>query len=518
MATPTIIDVTPSVGHSGGVLVELTGTNFDVPVDPPATEVPVPEAVPTVSVIFGTTPAREVLVLSSTQVQALSPSLDPFKVQTQVNVDPGTNTLTATNHGLPDGRLVAVSSSGVMPAPLDDAAGYFVVSSTANTLQLAATAGGAPIDLTDAGTGIVTLTSDGYLDVTVANLRQAPARLTSSAQPFALANGETLELLVDGEAQVVTIDATRYADVGNATAVELAADINAQVRRARALALASSLVLEGETEGEGGTLEVTAGTAAAAIGFDAGQTTGSSSTEPRPGESVTAEASFAPVRPDLSQESHLATVVGQMILELRRQVLENVAWTTDTDYDDDTGDQVNLAYLAELPALVLAGVAAPENREHAIHEPEDFPNATGDGFYTTRPPVVVDVEGTLVGVSDNDLEMLNLLQAVRMFFRKNPFLFVPRQYGNPARGEVKYELEASMGSQVQISPQGDNSNVQFFAVDWRVIGVRLEDMPGLPAAELAGVPVEQCAEPIVATGKTATDVELSLVTKPSGTT
>ena len=71
-----------------------------------------------------------------------------------------------------------------------------------------------------------------------------------------------------------------------------------------------------------------------------------------------------------------------------------------------------------------------------------------------------------------------------------------------------------MGSEVSLSPQGDNSNVQFFAVDFRVIGIRLEDMPGLPAGEAAGLPSSQPAEPVIAVGKTADTTEITVVPQP----
>jgi len=39
--------------------------------------------------------------------------------------------------------------------------------------------------------------------------------------------------------------------------------------------------------------------------------------------------------------------------ELKRQVLENVVLTVQTDFDADTGDALHLAQVAQMPALVL---------------------------------------------------------------------------------------------------------------------------------------------------------------------
>jgi hypothetical protein len=67
--------------------------------------------------------------------------------------DATTNILTSNAHGLNDGDDVTLKSSGTLPGGLDDDIRYFVVNRTANTLQLALVAGGAPIDITSVGSG-----------------------------------------------------------------------------------------------------------------------------------------------------------------------------------------------------------------------------------------------------------------------------------------------------------------------------------------------------------------------------
>lgn len=73
--------------------------------------------------------------------------------------DAGTDALTATAHGLANGDIVRFGGTGGdVPAGLAINTDYYVRDSTANTFKVAATASGAAIDLTDAGTG-VTFTS-----------------------------------------------------------------------------------------------------------------------------------------------------------------------------------------------------------------------------------------------------------------------------------------------------------------------------------------------------------------------
>jgi hypothetical protein len=65
-----------------------------------------------------------------------------------------TDVLTSTAHPFSDDDEVIVSNSGgAPPSPLVAGTGYFVRDATANTLKLAATLGGAAINLTTNGTG-----------------------------------------------------------------------------------------------------------------------------------------------------------------------------------------------------------------------------------------------------------------------------------------------------------------------------------------------------------------------------
>src|SRR5262245_58532660 len=71
-----------------------------------------------------------------------------------VTVNSGTDTLTATAHGLSNGWIIRVSAAS-MPGGLSPATDYFVVGAAANTFQLSLTSGGAAIDITSNGTTVV---------------------------------------------------------------------------------------------------------------------------------------------------------------------------------------------------------------------------------------------------------------------------------------------------------------------------------------------------------------------------
>lgn len=69
---------------------------------------------------------------------------------------------TSVNHDYIAGLPITFSGSS-LPAPLTSTAIYYVRDVTANTFKVAATSGGAAIDLTTGGTGIITV-SDTVLD------------------------------------------------------------------------------------------------------------------------------------------------------------------------------------------------------------------------------------------------------------------------------------------------------------------------------------------------------------------
>jgi hypothetical protein len=73
MAPPTLISVSPDVGHpTGGQATELIGTDFQLPFPPPPVGIP-PPAVPSVRVLFGSTPSSRVWVTSDTRLLARVP-------------------------------------------------------------------------------------------------------------------------------------------------------------------------------------------------------------------------------------------------------------------------------------------------------------------------------------------------------------------------------------------------------------------------------------------------------------
>jgi hypothetical protein len=107
-----------------------------------------------------------------------------------VTATAATDLINWTAHGLPIDSPVSFVSSGTVPPPLVSGTAYYVVAPAANSFKVAATAGGAAIDITGAGTGTITgsrvyakgeiAKSAGinYYSIADANVNHAPPNAT----------------------------------------------------------------------------------------------------------------------------------------------------------------------------------------------------------------------------------------------------------------------------------------------------------------------------------------------------
>ena len=200
---------------------------------------------------------------------------------------------------------------------------------------------------------------------------------------------------------------------------------------------------------------------------------------PIPDEEATAPGVFTFVRPGLVPESDLTRLVRTLMRELKRQVLPEVSLTVQTDFDAETGDELHLAQLATLPALVLVGPELAENRFFSLNRLPEA-GAWPDGFSRLRVPYTVDLTFTLIGVSDHTTELLNLMAATELFFHRNKVLEMDRDPADPAAGRVRYEMDTPPGGDLKVTSQPNESNVRSFSGSFVVRGFDLEDLAGQP--------------------------------------
>lgn len=307
----------------------------------------------------------------------------------------------------------------------------------------------------------------GVVDVKVQELAELPAELITGAAPFALAGGETLELKVGGgETQTVTIGAGEITS-GAATPLELAVALN------RFLGLQASVVdgkvsLRSDARGPDARLEVVGGTARVDLGLAIGAVTGNSELE-LVGDPVTAVDAYEFVLPDLTVKAEVTLVLEQLQIELARQVLPNVHFATHSDFDEETGDLLNTAYLAKLPGLILADVQLPDSRIPIARVPAQDTDAGENGTSVVREPEdIVDALVTLLIVAGSPIELFNLVAIMRRWARKNTALKV---------GECEYPLAFEVGSTVAVTAQRGGDNLQTATGLISIYGIPMGDIP-----------------------------------------
>jgi len=109
----------------------------------------------------------------------------------------------------------------------------------------------------------------------------AASLLAASSEPYALTDGNTLTLQVNGSAvQTVTFNTGDFADIANATAAEVASVIDTQTTGVNASDSGGAVLIETVTANAIAKLQVTGGTDAAAFGFPGGIVSGAGGPTP----------------------------------------------------------------------------------------------------------------------------------------------------------------------------------------------------------------------------------------------
>ena len=104
---------------------------------------------------------------------------------------------------------------------------------------------------------------------------EAARHISQAMEPFALVDGQTLEVVIDDNpAQVISFPASAFADIGAATADEVAAEVNKQLTGARSWNGTGHLYIESDVMGAGSRVEISGGSAASTFNFLTGPVIG----------------------------------------------------------------------------------------------------------------------------------------------------------------------------------------------------------------------------------------------------
>lgn len=211
------------------------------------------------------------------------------------------------------------------------------------------------------------------------------------------------------------------------------------------------------------------------------------------GESaVSPDGAYSFVLPTLTAEpanqSDLQRLVRTFVLELRRQVMPSVMISENTDYDPETGAEISVIDVPSFPHIVLIGPQFKLNRFYSRNDPPDVEDGAG-GFVERKVPITVDVEFGIVGVSNRQMEMLNLMHVTTNFFRDNTELRLDRSATDPSLGRNEYELDITADGAFVSTGKGNNSNVHSFTGRCVIRGFDIESVSGIASQEVSGTGV-----------------------------
>jgi len=197
-----------------------------------------------------------------------------------------------------------------------------------------------------------------------------------------------------------------------------------------------------------------------------------------PTETVTATDAYTYERPVLHSTSARpsegpapATLVAAALVNaLRRQVLANTVLTTHVDYSEDGNMEVQVS---KLPVLILQGPNVSRDLEYWHNESKTVLNPDGT-FNVLRPPYVERHAYTIVGVSDNEQESLNMQNALMRMFNVAKYLGVDLDPAVPDP-DTRVHLVLQLTSPATTTTAPSDDNIRTFNMTCEVRGIEIYD-------------------------------------------
>jgi len=206
---------------------------------------------------------------------------------------------------------------------------------------------------------------------------------------------------------------------------------------------------------------------------------------PISGQIVTAAAGVTYARADLSVEDDFTRVTRALAQLLKRQTIENVVITKDTDFSERAGEvDFNVVDVANLPALVIG---LPTTKEDLFYDLDLTPEIVrGDVYDQRRYMRTVDITWKVSGFDDKSIRASNLLALVQKVFNINDWLYVDVDPTDASKGQVRYEMDAG---DFGFAGAPGNSNVRMFAGEVMIRGFTFEDVASFPGSMIGSTGV-----------------------------
>ncbi len=206
------------------------------------------------------------------------------------------------------------------------------------------------------------------------------------------------------------------------------------------------------------------------------------------GESATAAEAFSFRKPILN----VATTTERVLKELQRQFQRalprgvELVYDPHTDFDDETGDALNIVRFARLPGVGLTGLRLPKSEVGA--ERADVEVAIDDDrTVIRRPSIRRDAFLTVMAASDNRDELMRLELAIEQIFEKLTEVRIPMDPGDATRGYATYQVQYGRGEVTMGDRQG-LGNVMATTGELAIMGIEETDLLGAAETGLTGAP------------------------------
>jgi hypothetical protein len=207
-----------------------------------------------------------------------------------------------------------------------------------------------------------------------------------------------------------------------------------------------------------------------------------------PGESYTLAGAFSFRKPILDKPTTMERVRKELQRQLQRALPRGVelVYQPHTDFDDATGDALNLVRFARLPGVGLTGKRTPKSELRGDEADVVVKMEGGGRSVVRRPATRRDLILTVVCASNSSDELDRLALCVERFFEAYTQVRIPLDPGDASRGRAEYDVVYGVG-EVTYSDRQDG-NVMAATGELRVFHIEEDTLRGAPEAGLSDSP------------------------------
>ncbi len=208
------------------------------------------------------------------------------------------------------------------------------------------------------------------------------------------------------------------------------------------------------------------------------------------GELATLSSAYSFVRPRLDVPGGWYNVAAVLQEHLRDLILENVGMNPGVEYDNDTGDFANFVGMAKLPGIAITRVTFPASEDDS--QDNGYSEEAGDPsghILQRRGPVVNDVTATLIVVTNNTGEALNLGEILAHVLKHHAVISsTPIDPDDPSKGTEDLVMVAT--GPYGLSDRIGNADLTTADQPIMIKHVLSDSLPGAPTEGLPESPAD----------------------------